>query len=65
MAQVRIDEVIDYLSQEITKALEDAVRDAIPGATFDRNRLFREFSRAVYRHCSNWENVPDQYVRQA
>ena len=62
MAKVKIEEIIDDLSSEIKKALDEAVRRTIPGAVFDRNSLFREFKRAVGRKCRVWERVPDRHV---
>ena len=64
MARVKIEEVIDHLSSEMKRALEQAVSNSIPGAQFDRNLLFREFRKSVYRKCNVWENVPDQYVEK-
>lgn len=62
MAKVRIEEVVDYLNSEMRRALEDAVREVMPNATFDSHELFRAFRRAVSRKCGTWEQVPDQYV---
>ncbi len=62
MAQVDIEEIIESLDYDMKRALEAAVHDVLPDATFDRNKLFRAFVRAVRRKCSTWENVPDQYV---
>jgi hypothetical protein len=62
MARVRIEEIVDHLSYDMKRALEDAVHRTLPDARFDRNHLFREFRRAVGRKCSTWEQVPDRYV---
>jgi hypothetical protein len=64
MAQVQMEELVDHLSSEMRRALEEAVREVMPGAKFDSNELFRAFKRAVYRKCSIWEQVPDQYVQK-
>lgn len=63
MKQIKIESVIDHLSHDMKRALEDAVRRQVPGATFDRNALFKEFLKGVYRKCSTWETIPDQFVR--
>lgn len=63
MAKVKIEDVVDHLSHEMKKALEDAVNQTVPNAHFDRNALFKAFKKAVYRRCSVWENVPDMYVQ--
>lgn len=63
MAEVQIEEVIDHLSSEMKKALETAVNEVIPNASFDRTALYKAFKRAVYRKCSVWETVPDQFVK--
>jgi hypothetical protein len=63
MAQVKIADVVDHLSSEMTRALEHAVEQTMPGVHFDRVELFRNFKRAVYRKCSIWESVPDRYVK--
>lgn len=62
MARVQPDEIVDHLSVEFTRALEDAVLAVMPQASFDRNTIFRAFKRAVYLRCSTWEDVPDEYV---
>lgn len=62
MARVRIEKIIDRLDSELRQALEDAVREVLPDAQFDSYELFRAFSRAVARKCSNWERVPDSCV---
>jgi hypothetical protein len=43
-------------------ALADALSEVAPDADVDEDDLFRAFKKAVYRRCSIWENVPDQYV---
>ena len=61
MARVRIDNIIDYLSQEMESALADATQRTMPGTEFRRNELFRAFKDAVGQKCG-WERVPDSYV---
>lgn len=63
MAHVQSEEIIDHLSGEMSKALEDAVKEVIPNAVFDPYVLFHAFRRAVGRKCNNWERVPDHRVR--
>ena len=62
MARVKIQKIIESLNSDMTRALEDAIKNEIPNAEFDRNRLFREFARAVGRKCSTWKRVSDSYV---
>jgi len=62
MARVKIEEIVDSLRSEMTKALEDAVRHVLPDAQVSRTQLFRAFKRAVGRKCSTWERIPNQYV---
>ena len=64
MDKVKIEEVIDHLDSEMRHALEDAVNEVVPGASFDSYELFRAFRRAVGRKCNTWEQVPDQYIKQ-
>ncbi len=64
MARVKIEEIVDHLSSEMRRALEEAVRAQLPGAKFDSYQLFRDFKRAVYRKCNTWESVPDHYVEE-
>jgi len=64
MAQVQIEEIVDHLSTEMKKALEDTLFRHFPDQSFDRNAVFRDFKKAVYRKCNLWETVPDQYVRK-
>lgn len=64
MAQVNIEEIIDHLSSDIRRALEDAVKKSIPGANIDSHQLFRDFRRAVGRKCNTWVDVPDNQVKK-
>jgi hypothetical protein len=64
MAEVKIEEVVDHLSSDMRRALEEAVREAIPGAVFDSSALCQSFIRAVGRACHTWEKIPDKYVRE-
>ncbi len=64
MARVKIEEIVDHLSTEFRRALDEAVRKEIPDAEFDQRQLFRQFRRAVGRKCNTWESVPDQYVEK-
>ena len=62
MAQVRIESIVDHLSYDMKRALEDAISQVLPGANIDRNELYRAFRRAVGRKCSTWPNVSDSHV---
>ena|SRR2546425_677867 len=62
MARVKIEDIVDHLSSEMRRALEDAVKATISDAEFDSHELYRSFRRAVGRKCSTWEQVPDHYV---
>ena len=62
MARVKIEEIIDHLSSEMRRALEETLRTIAPSVHCDAHQLFREFRRNVGRKCSTWETVPDQYV---
>tara|TARA_R110002124_G_scaffold286421_2_gene467292 strand:+ start:6985 stop:7182 length:198 start_codon:yes stop_codon:yes gene_type:complete len=62
MVRVKIEEIVDHLRTEMSKALKQAVENTIPDVEFDERELFRNFRRSVGRKCSTWENVPDQYV---
>ena len=64
MARVNIEEIVDHLSSEMRRALEDALREVAPEVEVDSYALFRAFRRAVGRKCSTWESVPDGYVDQ-
>jgi len=64
MARVKIEEIVDHLSSEMRRALEEAVNECARDADVDAYDLFRAFKRAVRRKCSTWERVPDQYVEK-
>lgn len=64
MARVKIEGIVDHLSTEFRKALDEAVRKEIPDAEFNQRQLFRQFLRAVGRKCNTWESVPDRYVEK-
>jgi len=62
MARVKIEDIIEHLDHDIRRALEDAVKEVIPGVHFDPHNLFRTFKRKVGNKCSTWENIPDHFV---
>jgi hypothetical protein len=64
MASVNIEEIIDHLSTEVRRALEDAVQQVAPNTRIDSHEFFRAFHRAIGRKCSTWEQVPDKYVQK-
>ena len=64
MARVKVEEIVDHLNREFTRALDETFRKHAPDANVDRNAAFRDFKRSVYRACSVWENVPDHYVEK-
>ena len=64
MAQVKIDDIVYHLDSEFRNALQEALAEVAPNARIDVHAFFKAFQRAVYRRCSTWERVPDQYVRQ-
>jgi hypothetical protein len=64
MARVKPEAIVDHLSSQMRRALEEAVLRVIPDAEFDSHQLYREFRRAVGRKCSTWERVPDRCVEQ-
>ncbi len=62
MARVKIEGIIDYLGNDMRKALRDAVEEVVPNTQFDEYELFRTFKRKVNRKCSTWERVPDRFI---
>jgi hypothetical protein len=62
MARVKIEEIIEYLDDEMKRALADTVKAAFPDAEINTRQLFQEFKRNVQRRCNTWENVPDRLV---
>ena len=63
MAEVEIEEIVDHLRREMTRALEEAVQKVLPGIEFDRKALFKAFKLAVRKKCRTWEEVPEKLVR--
>ena len=49
MASVNIEEIIDHLSTEVRRALEDAVQQVAPNTRIDSHEFFRAFHRAIGR----------------
>jgi hypothetical protein len=62
MARIKADEVVYHLSSEFTKALDDTMAQFAPQVQYNRHELFRFFNKAVYKHCSVWEDVPDSAI---
>lgn len=64
MTKIKMDAIVDQLSNQVRRALADAVKNTIPETSFDEYQLFREFKHAVGRRCASWEAIPNEYVRQ-
>jgi NAD dependent epimerase/dehydratase family enzyme len=64
MARIKIEDVIDHLSYEMRRALEDAVNNVAPDTKLDTHELFRAFCRGIRRKCNTWENIPDNLVER-
>lgn len=64
MAKIKIEEVVDHLDSEFRKALEATLKEHFPNQSFDARAVFRTFKKQVYRKCSAWENIPDQFVEK-
>jgi hypothetical protein len=62
VARVKIEDIIGELESPLSRALENALRKAIPDAEFSRRSLFKAFKREVGRKCSTWERVRDNYA---
>lgn len=63
MAQVQIEEVVDHLSSEFRRVLEETLKEHFPNQNFDSSAVYRTFKRQIYRRCSVWENIPDKFVK--
>lgn len=63
MAQVKPEAIVDHLDREFRRALAETIREVAPDVQFDEREAFRTFKRRVYRHCSIWEDVPDDAVK--
>ena len=64
MAKIKIEDIVDHLSNEFRNALVEALNQVVPDADYDELELFREFKRSIYRKCNVWENVPDRFVEK-
>ena len=63
MVKIKIEDVVYHLDSEFKKALDDTMATFGPEISYDRNELFKFFLKRVYRHCSEWENVPAGCIR--
>lgn len=64
MALIKVEDVVDHLDREFRGALKDTMQEIFPGFEFNESQLFRTFKKKVYRKCSVWESVPDQYDKK-
>jgi len=60
MARVKVEEVLDYLSFQLKRALAEALEKQ--GQEVDGERLYRDFANAARYKCGTWEYVPDAAV---
>ena len=62
MQKINIDRVLEHLRFRVVLALEAAVKEVIPSASYDKDLLFEAFLRALHRECSTWEEFPNDCV---
>lgn len=62
MTKIRVDGVVDELKPQVLRALQEAVANIMPEASFDENQLFAEFRSAIVRRCATWESIPNEYL---
>lgn len=62
MAQVNVSGILEYFDEDMSIALERAVRREIPAAQFDRRRLLRALLEEIENQIGEWESVSDQFV---
>lgn len=62
MAKVKVEEVVDHLSHEFRRALKATLEQHFPNQKFNEYDVYRTFKREIYKKCSVWESIPDQYV---
>ncbi len=60
MAKIKIEGVMEYLDNDIRKALKETLEQHFPGQHIDISEVFRTFVRTVGR--STWHNIPDRYL---
>lgn len=64
MAKVKIEDVVDHLSSEFRRALEETMIEHFPGQDFDSRDVYRTFKKQVYKKCNVWETVPYLYIKK-
>ena len=62
MARVKMERIVEHLSDEMRQALAEAMPQTPGGPQVDSHELYRRFKRAVSRNCRTWEKVPDKFV---
>jgi hypothetical protein len=63
MARIHPEKILEHLGQDLRKALEKVVREAIPGAQFDPRALYTAFTREAGKAYQGYEQVPDSCVQ--
>jgi len=51
-ARIKVQDIVDDLNSQFTRALAEAVSEVLPDADVDEHELFRAFNRAVGGKCS-------------
>ncbi len=64
MPKVNIEEIVIHLDLQFKSALAGTVKKMVPDKEVDRNELYREFRKEVYRNMSGWQNVPASSVQR-
>ena len=62
MARVKIELLIEEYSADFRNALAQAIREVIPGVTFDEQELYRAFRRHIVTRLSTWVRVRNDGV---
>jgi hypothetical protein len=63
MPRVQLEDLVDHLDFEMRAALRAALREVLPDADVDDEKLYLAFKMAVRHGCDRWERVPQRCVR--
>ena len=63
MPQVKVDQIVEELSSEFSRALIRTLHRRYPQDPSSRHMLLKEFRRELNRICDTWSDVSDDAAR--
>jgi len=62
MARIKLEEILEYLYEDIQPSIYQAVKKNIPDCDIESRVIYRDFLKEIGRRRHDWVSVPDNLI---